>query len=71
MCEAFTCTPGEAEEQDEELVMDVLFARAARQAVRTFNDPKQTMSEGETKVMDALLGALDERDEALGIEPEE
>lgn len=51
--------------------MDVLFARAARQSVRTFNDPKQAMTDSESAVMDALLGALDERDEALGIEPEE
>ena len=71
LCELFTCSPAEAVEQDEELVLAVVRSRAARDAAFTFDTHGTAkMNDAQSAIYQRMLSALDERDIKRGV-PEE
>ena len=50
VCEAFTCTPDRAMEQDMKLVREILEARTLEAAKDQHNSDVQKMSEGQLKL---------------------
>lgn len=70
VCDIYGMPPDVAEAQDEELLMAMLHARHAAEAVAAFNSKDATMTEAQSVVFNGLLDALDERDEAAGLDEE-
>lgn len=70
VCTAFSIDPARASRLDARLVDRVLYVRAARQAVATFNDKNRTMGEAEATIFAELMDGLDALAESRG-EPEE